>query len=98
MKKKKVSPAQELDGVGTQRLKSLGLAGGRAKRWQRDFGRCDTLAGTSRINKSLRGGLKEIFPASRNGKESNLTVGRAQMQSGLELWEWREEFDNLESP
>ena len=30
-KKKKVSPAQELDGVGTQRLKTLGLAGGRAK-------------------------------------------------------------------
>ena len=31
MEKKKVSPAQELDGVGTQRLKTLGLAGGRAK-------------------------------------------------------------------
>ena len=30
-KKKKVSPAQELDGVGTQRLKTLGLAAGRAK-------------------------------------------------------------------
>ena len=30
-KKKNVSPAQELDGMGTQRLKTLGLAGGRAK-------------------------------------------------------------------
>lgn len=42
------------------------------------------------------GRTERSIPASRNGKESNLTMGRAQMQSGLELWEWRE-FDNLES-
>lgn len=43
------------------------------------------------------GWTERNIPASRNGRESILTVGQAQMQSGLELWEWREEFDNLES-
>lgn len=32
----------------------------------------------------------EGFPARGNGKESDLMVGQAQVQSRLELWEWRE--------